>query len=103
MCKRTSAPRDGYNRYLKSLPIPNAKWTNISVDYIQDLPASKLDGQTYRNLLIVVDRLTKRRHFFPSVRRSATKFAHHFMHIFQLHGLPNNIVLDRGTSFVNQF
>jgi hypothetical protein len=102
-CKRASAPRDGYNGYLRPLQIPNARWTDISVDYIQDLPPSKFLGQTYRNILVVVDRLTKRRHFFPSVGRTAQEFAHHFMHIFRLHGLPRSIVSDRGTSFVNAF
>lgn len=102
-CKRASAPKDGYNGYLKPLQIPNARWTDISVDYIQDLPPSRFLGQTYQNILVVVDRLTKRRHFFPSVGRSAQEFAHHFMHIFRLHGLPRSIVSDRGTSFVNAF
>ena len=103
VCKRASSPRDGYNGFLRPLHVPEGPWLDISLDYIQDLPPSTVHGQTYRNLLVVVDRFTKRRHFFPSVGRTSKEFAEHFMHIFRLHGLPRTIVSDRGTSFVNRF
>ena len=101
-CTRTKSPRDGQHGFLRSLPIPNARWSDISVDFIQDLPPSKYLGRTYRNLMVVCCRLTKRRHFFPTEGRTSVEAARVLMQVFKLHGLPLNIVSDRGTSFTSK-
>ncbi|KAH4195582.1 hypothetical protein HBH42_073960 [Parastagonospora nodorum] len=103
VCSRTKSPRDGKHGYLRSLPIPNARWTDLSVDYIQDLPPSQYLGFQYRNILVIGCRLTKRRHFFPTVTRDPIEAARCFMEVFKNHGLPLNIVSDRGTTFTCEF
>jgi len=65
------------------------------MDFITDLPKS--DG--YDTILVVIDRLTKMRHFIPcSKDLDAWQFANLFMkEIVRLHGLPHDIITDRGT------
>jgi transposase InsO family protein len=101
VCHRTKSPRDGKHGYLRPLPIPHARWSDLSVDFIQDLPPSKSDGRVYNNILVICDRLTKRRHFFPTHGRTSLETARCFMEVFKLHGLPLSIVSDRGTNFVS--
>jgi transposase InsO family protein len=54
---------------------------------------------------VVVDRLTKMAHFIPCtktiVREETTKL---FLdNIYLIHGLPNDIILDKGTQFTSNF
>ena len=60
---------------------------------------SKSDG--YNAICVVVDRLTKRAHFFPIINEfSARDLAQLFYdRIYPLHGLPIQIISDRGTQF----
>lgn len=103
ICRRTKSPRDGKHGYLRPLPLPHQRWSDVTVDFIQDLPPSRLDGREYRNILVIVDRLTKRRHFYPTHGRTAVEAARCFMDVFKHHGLPLSIVSDRGTNFVAPF
>ena len=67
------------------------------MDFIADLPKS----EGYDPILVVVDRLTKMSHFIPcSKDPEARQFANLFMkEIVRLHGLPHDIITDRGTPF----
>jgi hypothetical protein len=71
------------------------------MDFVTGLPT--LRGHDV--IWVVVDRLTKIRHFIPcSTMIDAEGLANLFMtHIFQLHGLPNTIVSDRGSQFASRF
>jgi hypothetical protein len=44
---------------LKPLPIPQRKWLDLTMDFIQALPPCYRNGRTYRHALVVVDRLSK--------------------------------------------
>ncbi|KAG0153731.1 hypothetical protein PDIDSM_2386 [Penicillium digitatum] len=71
------------------------------MDFITHLPLS----YGYDAILVVVDRLTKMKHFIhckgtcnaEEVARLYTR------HVWKLHGLPNTVVSDRGPQFVAQF
>jgi hypothetical protein len=71
------------------------------MDFITHLTPS----QGYDAILVVVDRLTKMRHFIPckstcgaeEVARLYTRY------IWKLHGLPTTVISDRGPQFVAQF
>jgi len=65
--------------------------------FIKDVPKSEGDD----TVLVVIDRLTKMSHFFPcSMDLDARQFANLFMkEIVRLHGLPHDIITDRGTLF----
>jgi len=69
------------------------------MDFITDLPKS----EGYNTILVVIDRLTKMSHFIPcSKDLDARQFANLFMReIVRLHGLPHDIITDRGTLFTS--
>ena len=81
------------------MPIPIEVWTDISLDFIEELP--KLEG--YNMIVVVVDRLSKKTHFIPiSHSYTTTKIAQVFLHsIFKLLGLPKLIVTDRDPTFTS--
>jgi len=69
------------------------------MDFITDLPKSNI----YDTRLVVIDRLTKMSHFIPcSKSLDARQFANPFMkEIVKLHGLPHDVITDRGTIFTS--
>jgi len=87
--------------YLKSLPIPEKLWCSISMDFIVGLPESK----GYNAILVIVDRFSKMAHFIPTTNEvNASETADLFLNnIYRLHGLPSDIVSDRGTIFTSNF
>jgi len=69
------------------------------MDFITEL--SKSGG--YNTIVVVIDRLTKMRHFIPcSKDLDARQFANLLMkEIVRLGGLPQDIITDRGTLFTS--
>jgi len=69
------------------------------MDFITDLPQS----EGYDTILVVIDRLTKMSKFIPcSKDLDARQFANLFMkEIVRLHGLPHDIITNRGTLFTS--
>lgn len=86
---------------LKPLPIPERPWNSISMDLIEQLPES--DG--YSAILVIVDRLTKMSLFLPTTNSvTAEDIARLFVtHVFSKHGVPSDVVSDRGTEFTSNF
>lgn len=87
----------------KLLPnrIPDRRWQVITMDMIVGLPES----QGYDCILIVVDRLSKCIHAIPTDSKidslgTAKLFRDH---VWRHHGLPEEIISDRGPQFVSKF
>ena len=101
-CTRNKTPRHQPYGLLQPLPIPDIPWQSISMDSIVKLPLSK----GFNSILVVVDRLTKMAHFIPYQERGfdAPNLATVFQqHIFRLHGIPKDIISDRGPVFNSKF
>ncbi|CEP01920.1 hypothetical protein PBRA_008863, partial [Plasmodiophora brassicae] len=101
ICQRSKSPRHKPSGLLLPLPLPSSLWSSISMDLIVKLPVS--DG--YDSVLVVVDRFSKMAHFIPCKETlTAVELSDLFLQqIFRLHGLPDDIVSDRGPQFVSAF
>ena len=92
---------------LQSPAMPGEAWSSIALDFIVKLPASKepLTGVSYDSILVIVDRLTKYTHLIPYKEAStAEDLAYTFIKtIIANHGMPGEIISDRGTLFTSQF
>lgn len=52
---------------------------------------------TFENIRVVVDRLSKMRHFLPATGLTAEELVDAFVrYIYRLHSAPDTIVSDRG-------
>jgi len=82
---------------LQTNETPNQPSKSIAIDFITDLPKS----DRYDTILVVIDRLTKMRHFIPCSKDLETpQFAKLFMkEIVRLRGLLHDIITDRWTLF----
>jgi len=101
ICQRNKSSRHKPYGLLQPLPVPVLPWSSISMDFIVQLPESK----GYTAVLVVVDRFTKMAHFIPTTDDvDAEGTVSLFLsRIVSAHGLPDDIVSDRGTTFVAQF
>lgn len=74
---------------------------------ILDLILSPVSPRSAGNtvILTVVDRFSKSAHFIPLPKLPSAKGTAQIMvdHVFKLHGLPTDIVSDRGPQFASQF
>jgi len=72
------------------------------MDHVTDLPPSTFLGTTYDAILVVVCRLTKFAVFIPATKADdATVLALQLhRYVFSYFGLPDDILSDRGTTFV---
>jgi len=86
---------------LQPLPIPSRVWTDISMDFVEGFPLS----QGYSMIYVVVDRLSKYAHFISLAHPYlAAKIAQLFIaNVFKLHGMLNSIILNKDTTFINNF
>ncbi|KAJ9521310.1 hypothetical protein QJQ45_001162 [Haematococcus lacustris] len=88
---------------LTPLPIPLRAWDSVSMDLIVKLPAG--GPQKYDSILVFVDRLTKMVHLVKTWESiTAPQYAKLFIeHVFRLHGMPRDVISDRGPQFKNHF
>ena len=96
--KTTNRPPAGL---LQPLPVPKRPWSHLSLDFVTGLPPS--DGNTV--ILTIVDRFSKMAHFVPLPKLpSAKETALVVMDkVFRIHGLPKDVVSDRGPQFASSF
>jgi len=81
--------------------IPSECWQIVSVDMIGELP----DSRGFNAILVVVDRLSKRIHAIPTVTSlNSAGVARLFLeNVWRHHGLPEQVLSDRGPAFVSRF
>src|SRR5271169_1965960 len=92
ICQRSRTSRHAPFGVLRPMPIPDRPWQDISMDFITGLPWSEGKDAIW----VVVDRLTKMRHFVACrTNITAEDLADLFLeNVWRLHGLPGSIVSD---------
>jgi len=100
-CQQAKAPRDARFGLLSPLQVPYAAWSSTSIDFITQLPNSA----GYTQIMVVVDRFTKRAHFVGlQENATATEVAEAFLKaVWKLHGLPSEIISDMDAKFAGEF
>ncbi|KAJ8382914.1 hypothetical protein SKAU_G00036920 [Synaphobranchus kaupii] len=100
VCARSKASHQPPSGHLLPLPVPGRPWSHIGVDFVTGLPLS--DGNSV--ILTIVDRFSKAAHFIPLPKLpSALETAELLVvHVVRLHGIPSDIVSDRGPQFSSQ-
>ena len=101
-CQRTKPSREKPKGLLKPLPVPEQRWTDISIDFVTGIP----DHKGNNAILTVVDRLSKDIKYIPcragDEGTSASETAYLLIRdVYSQHGLPSSIVSDRGRQFVS--
>ena len=81
---------------LKPLPVPERPWDSISMDLIEQLPASA----RHMAILVVVDQLSKQGIFILTAVQLAGLFV---LHVFSKHRVPGHVTSDRGSEFISHF
>lgn len=86
---------------LQSLAIPEAKWKEVSIGFITDLPRSK---NCEDSIMTVVDRASKMVHLVACRKTITTGQAakSYWQCIFKLREIPRAINSDRGAQFVGR-
>jgi hypothetical protein len=86
---------------LQPLPILEAPWESVSMDFMVSLPLSK----GFDAIMVVVDRFSKMAHIIPIMESAIAQEMGRlfFTHVFKHHGLPKDIVSDRNPKFTTKF
>jgi len=84
---------------LKPIEPPHRPWNFISMDFITGLPASNKKDTRW----VIIDRMTKMGHFVACEgTMDPTGVADCFVkHVVRPHGLPADIISDRGSLFTS--
>jgi hypothetical protein len=102
ICQQVRIEHQRPGGLVRSLPVPEWKWTDISMDFVTGL---RRDVRGFDAIWVVVDRLTKSAHFIPIQETwPVSTLAQEFIRqIVRLHGVPERIVSDRDGRFTSRF
>jgi hypothetical protein len=101
VCNRTKTYPSAPAGRLIPNTIPERRWQVVTTDMIPGLPES----HGFNAIWVVVDRLSKRIHVAPTTTEvDSVGLARLFRdHVWRHHGLPDQIISDRGAQFVSSF
>ena len=104
-CNKCQLNKSGPKTYglHQALPIPPYRWHTVTIDFAGPFVPSG-EG-AWDMCMVVVDKLTKRAHFIPSLQTDkATHVARRFFDgVVRLHGMPSVIVSDSDAKFTSLF
>ena len=100
VCSRGKSSHRPVSGLLQPLPIPGRPWSHIAIDFVTGLPPSKGNSVIFT----IVDRFSKAAHFLalaklPTAQQTAEILCRE---VIRLHGIPLDIVSDRGPQFTSQ-
>lgn len=102
VCSRTKAWRQSPQGLLRPLPVPERFHSELSVDFMTDLPANTDKDPKY--LMVITDRLLKSCTLEAMNSMEAEVCAERFLTChYRFHGFPKFITSDRGANWVGHF
>ena len=101
ICRRAKAYNTQKQRLLTPLPIFERKWIDLSMNFVMNLPKCRRRNRIYENILIVVNRLIKKK-IYESMRLMSTEDLLKILHrrIFSCYEFPKSIVSDRESQMI---
>lgn len=105
VCLASKAVRHKPYGDLHSLPVPTHRWKDLSMDFVTGLPVTTdWKADSFDSILVIVDRLTKMVHYEPvQISINAPSLAEVIIDVLvRHHGLPDSIVIDRGSVFTSK-
>ena len=101
VCGRAHVWRTQKAGFLLPLPIPHRFYSELSIDFVTDLPAA---GSGPRHLMVITDRLLKSVTLEAMASMEAEACAERFLQChYRFHGFPRAITSDRGSNWVGAF
>ena len=100
VCGRTTVWREAKAGFLRSSPIPERIGSDLSIDFITDLPPS----QGCTNIMVITDRLSKDTFLFGAKSMKSEECARIFIdRYYRYHGFPQYLTSDRGSDWTSHF
>ena len=102
VCQQVKRHHGKQHGLLMPLPILDAPWQHISMDFITSFPVTKAHNDMIWSIVV---RFSKQAYFIPCKKTLSAKQAVELFlkHVFVHHGLPQSIVSDRDGRFCNDF
>ena len=102
VCQRDKSRTGSPPGELNLLLIPDDHWQSVSMDFVVELPRTK---RGHDAIWVVVDRFSKMVHIAPTTSQvTALDTANLFFErVFTAHGLPREVISDRGPQFSGHF
>jgi transposase InsO family protein len=102
-CQWSHAKRHRPYGNLQSLETPLGPWTDLSMDFITDLPPSRGRQGVYDAILVITDRFTKMVLYTPTTKKVTAEELADIMleRVIPFAGVPRSIVSDRGSQFTS--
>lgn len=87
---------------LHPLPIPETRWSQVTMDLITQLPRTKAGHDA---IIVFVDKLSKMVHYAPTHTECTAEDVGKIFwkEVVRHHGIPDSIVSDRDTRFTSKF
>lgn len=104
ICRQSKTYNDQKQKLLASLFIPQKKWRDLFLNFVVKLPECHQRGRIYKNVLMIVNRLTKRR-LYKLITEIEIKTVLKILkrRIFSIYGLSDSIVHDKSTQLIIHF
>ena len=98
MCQMEKSDHTLAKGKLQPTQIPESKWSEISIDFVTDLPLIANNRDT---ILFTVDKATRMVHLAPCRKNIIATGAAQLLWntVIRYHGIPRVIYLDRGAQF----